>query len=261
MSLPQISPSKLTTYLACPVKYRWSYVDGRARIYRRARPAFSFGTSLHRALESFAKDEGVPTAEAIAAELEQSWISAGYRDADEMQEAFGEGKQILEDFVSAGLLREPGSKTLQLEANLSYDFEKFRLTGRVDRIDELADGTLEIIDYKTSRSSLSPADVEANIALSCYQFLLKQENPDRRVQARLISLTNQATAAWEMPEDTMAQFQEDVRVLGEWILKEDYADLLPKVKAICKSCDFLPLCRKHEEFAWAEPAGIGAGTL
>ena len=45
------------------------------------------------------------------------------------------------------------------------------LTGRVDRIDELADGSLEVIDYKSGAHLPSPAEVADDLAIAIYQLL------------------------------------------------------------------------------------------
>ena len=90
---PTLSPTKISAYLACPVLYRWTYADARGRPYLRAKSYYSFGSTLHRVLEKFhqAPDDGVPTVQQMAAEYEESWIDAGFSNAAEMAEAYGEG--------------------------------------------------------------------------------------------------------------------------------------------------------------------------
>src|SRR5437660_5903394 len=108
MPKPSLSPTKLSTYLACPVKYRWTFVDDRGKLYLRSKSYYSFGTSLHRALERLhgAEDNGVePTAQALAA-FEENWIDAGFSSAEEMAEAYHEGKEILERHVEDYKKRE-----------------------------------------------------------------------------------------------------------------------------------------------------------
>ncbi|MBW7928955.1 MAG: PD-(D/E)XK nuclease family protein [Fimbriimonadaceae bacterium] len=98
---PTLSPSRISTYLACPVKYRWTYVDSRGHWYARAKSYYSFGLTLHRVLEAFhsSGDRGVPTAHEAIAAMEENWMDAGYSSPDEMADAIGEGKQILERYA------------------------------------------------------------------------------------------------------------------------------------------------------------------
>ena len=80
-----ISPTKLRTYYQCPAQYRLEYIDRLGRFYHRARAGFSFGHSLHRALDAFHHAGGAEavTAEALTASLEASWVPGGYADATE----------------------------------------------------------------------------------------------------------------------------------------------------------------------------------
>jgi hypothetical protein len=53
MRKPTFSPTKLTTYLTCRIKYYWAYMTPYGKWMRRSHPAFAFGANLHRALEYF----------------------------------------------------------------------------------------------------------------------------------------------------------------------------------------------------------------
>jgi putative RecB family exonuclease len=247
---PTLSPSKITTYLACPVKYRWTYVDDRGKWYLRSKSYYSFGTTLHRVLQRFhdAGDAGVTTQTEVLAAYEESWIDAGFSSAEEMAEAFGEGKQILTRHVMLQLERTRTAKTLFLERQFRYDMGEFALIGRVDRVDEHEDGRLEIVDYKSGRETVSQEEVSTDIAMNCYQLLLRRQFPDRKVTATILALRSGDTCSASMTDHELEEFERDIRNLGLEILSEDYADLIPVFKPLCMRCDFLPLCRKHPEF-------------
>jgi len=247
---PTLSPSKITTYLACPVKYKWTYVDDRGRWYLRSKSYYSFGTTLHKVLERFhdAGDTGVTTTDEVLAAYEESWIDAGYGSAEEMAEAFGEGRQILERHVSEAITRPPEAKTIYVERQFRHDLGPFALLGRVDRVDEYPDGTLEIVDYKSGRQEVLEDEVRTDIAMSCYQLLLRRKFPDRPVRARIIALRTGSNAAAALSDEELDEFERDIIALGQEILTEDYPELIPVFKPICTHCDFLPLCRKHPDF-------------
>lgn len=247
---PVISPSRLTTFLACPVKYRWTHVDPRGKWYMKARSYYSFGTTLHKALERFhdSSDTGVTTvAEAVAA-VEESWIDSGYGSAEEMAEALGDGKALIERYVEESQAAAPKGNCLFVEKTLSMEFDRFRLVGRLDRVDELADGSLEIVDYKSGFFDFTPEDASSDIALSCYQLLLKQSYPDRRVTATLLSLRSGASASYSLSPVELDVFAGDVEYLGNQILNTEFQDLAPTPKPLCRHCDFLRLCLKHPDF-------------
>ncbi len=248
---PFISPTKLSTYLACPVKYRWTYIDGRGKWYLRAKSYYSFGTTMHRALERFhaSDDTGVDTTDQVLAAYEDNWIDAGFSSAEEMAEAYHEGKEMLERHVQDYKKRETKGRILFVEKQLKLDMDLFDLVGRIDRVDEHEDGTLEIVDYKTGRDTVSEEDVANDIAMSCYQLLMSREFPDRPILATIHALRSGDHATASLSREELEQLDVDVRRLGGEILTQEYYDLTPRPKRLCEGCDFVPLCRQHEEFA------------
>lgn len=247
---PTLSPTKITTYLACPVKYKWTYVDARGRWYLRSKSYYSFGSSLHRALERFhdSGDVGVQTTDEAVAALEESWIEAGYRSADEAAEALGEGREILARYVEEHIKSERPARTLYVERQMRHDLGDFTLIGRLDRLDEYEDGSLEIIDYKSGRSEVDQAEVKDDVAMSCYQLLVRRKFPDQPVRATIVALRSGASASASLSDEEIDQLEQDLRQLGNEILNEDYFEVRPVFKPICPHCDFLPLCRRDPEF-------------
>jgi putative RecB family exonuclease len=247
---PTLSPSKITTYLACPIKYRWTYVDARGAWYVRAKSTYSFGLTLHKVLELFHDSQrtGVETTDQVMAAYEENWVSAGFANAEEMAEVYGEGKTILRRHVEEATHDLVSAKTLFVEMQFRRDLGPFVLVGRPDRIDEHEDGTLEIIDYKTGHEEVTPEDVASSIAMGCYQVLLASAFPDRPLRATILSLRSGKSASYSMSNAEREEFEQDIRFIGSQMLNHDYEYLTPVWKRICQGCDFLRLCRKHEDF-------------
>jgi len=247
---PTLSPSKLTTYLACPVKYKWTYIDDRGKWYLRSKSYYSFGSSLHSVLQRFHDegDTGVVTTEQAVAALEESWIQAGYSSQDEMMQAMSEGKAIVEKYVEAVATLPVTARTLYVEKQLRVDLGPFVLLGRLDRVDQHEDGTIEVVDYKSGRGTVSAEDVANDLAMECYQLLLRFHFPDSNVVASIIALRSGDKATSGFTNEEAEQFKTDLVALGQEILERDYENLGPIGKQLCHFCDFLPLCKKHPEF-------------
>lgn len=250
---PSLSPSKITTYLACPTKYRWTYVDSRGRLYLKSKSYFSFGTSLHKALQRFhdSQDQGVSTIEEAKAALEESWIDAGYANAEEMSEALAEGKEILSSYVEQVLTAPVTAKTLYLEKTFRTTLDGFVLLGRLDRVDEWDDGSLEILDYKTGRSGVTSDEAAQDLALNVYQLLLKKHHPERAVCASIIAVRSGEKGTFSLTDQELSDLESDLNSLGKEILNRDYENLRPKPKSLCPQCDFLALCKRDPDFAEA----------
>ena len=253
---PTLSPTKITTFLACPVRYRWTFVDPRGKFYIRAKSYFSFGTSLHRVLERFhdSGDAGVETVHEAVAALEESWIDSGFSSPEEMAEAYAEGHAIIERHVEEVAQRTVASQTIYVERSMKLEFACFTLVGRLDRVDEHEDGTLEVIDYKSGRTSVTEVEVHMDLAMSIYQLMLARANPGRPVRATILALRTGEQASASMGPDELDSFEQDIRNLGEAILSENYLERIPAFKPLCTKCDFTALCRRHPSFAETEAA-------
>lgn len=235
------------------MKYNFTYLDPRGKWYLKSKHYYSFGTSLHTVLQRFhdASDSGVTTVHEAVAALEESWISAGYDSQEEMMQAMDEGKEIVQNYIEA-IQREPvTSKTIYVEKNLRLDLGEFVLIGRVDRVDEHEDGSLEIIDYKSGRGSVSTEEVATDLAMGVYQVLLRALHPDRKVRATIVAVRTNVRASAELGAGELESFVVDLKSLGGEMLHRDYQGLLPTPKKICHDCDFLPLCRKSPDFELA----------
>lgn len=245
-----MSPSKLSTYLVCPVKYRWTYLDERGKWYLRSKSYFSFGSSLHQVLQRFhdSNDTGVTTTHEAVSALEEDWISAGYASQDEMQQALAEGKDILTGYVERHEARQVSSQTILVERQMRADLGEFVLIGRIDRLDEHEDGSLEIVDYKSGRQVVTEEEIGQDLAMSIYQFLVREKFPGRPVRATIIALRSGSQATAELTDPEIEAFIYDLKDLANEILSKDFENVRPVVKPHCPTCDFLPLCRKDPEF-------------
>jgi RecB family exonuclease len=250
MRRPTLSPSKITTFLACPNKYLWTYVDSRGKWYLRAKSYYSFGSTLHKVLERFhdSGDAGVTTVGDALQAYEESWIDAGYSSQEEMQEAFGEGRDIILATLSDERVAERKAKVLAVEKLLKYNMGDFDLVGRIDRIDEHEDGTLEIIDYKSGRSTVTNSEVETDLAMAIYQLLIARTFPDKPYRATIHALRSNSTGSAALSRQEIDQLEQDILILGNQILSTSIEDVLPKVKPLCTECDFLALCKKNPDY-------------
>ncbi len=243
---PTLSPTKITTYLACPTKYFWTYVDQRGRWYVKSKSYYSFGTTLHAVLQRFhdSKDTGVTTVGEAVSALEESWIDAGYSSQDEMMQAMAEGKAIVESYVERREKEVVTAQTMYVEKLVRRDLGPFALIGRVDRVDEHEDGTLEVIDYKSGRLEVSEEDVKHDLAMNCYQVIMEGLFPDRQIVSSIIALRSGKRATARLTAEESAEFLADITRLGTVILDLDWEGHSPQRKPLCERCDFVPLCKK-----------------
>jgi putative RecB family exonuclease len=259
-----VSPTKLRLFRTCAAKYRWEYIEKLGRFYRKPRAGFSFGASLHNVLEKFHAEGGAEsvTVEALTERLSASWQSQGYQSLDQEAAYKFEAVKILEAYharateVIVATSEETESKpatVLYSEKTLSMPLSpEITLTGRVDRVDEHADGALEIVDYKSGRSSVTTEDVSGALAMRVYQTLLTHLHPDRRVYATIYALRTGASASHEQTTEEREWLTADCLETAEIIKHRDWEAVLPTPIDACEDCDYLPHCtrwwKRHADF-------------
>lgn len=249
-----LSPTRIRIFRECAAQYRLEYVDRLGRLYHRPRAGFSFGSSLHRALETFHASGGASavTAEELGESLERAWVPQGYQSKEQEAQWKEEALRIVDAYHAAAAQRAaapdapPEPVLLYAEKTLRMDIAPgIALSGRVDRVDEHADGSLEIVDYKSGRLEVLPEDVAGSPALGIYQLLLKHLHPDRRVFATLTALRTGASASHEQGDDERAELLAECVEIGETLRDRDWESVTPAPCDHCPHCDFLPYCQRY----------------
>jgi RecB family exonuclease len=245
-----LSPTKITTFLACPVRYWFTFVDFRYKRLLRARREFSFGTSLHNAIKQFhaSSAAGIDAKSSTRATLEENWIVAGYASTEEQSESLAEAQSIFEEYVEMQEAKLPRGEVLHLERRFSHDYGGFKLVGQIDRIDCLEDGTLNIIDFKSQRVETREEDLKADVAMNCYASLVSKKIPGHPILISIYALRTGQLCSVPLKEKEIEQFDEDLRHIAGMIEDTYFQELIPSPKRLCISCEFQPVCRKHQEF-------------
>jgi RecB family exonuclease len=187
--------------------------------------------------------------EEAVSKLEENWITAGYSSPEEAAEALADGRELITQYVEEVVARPPTARTVCVEKQFREDMGSFVLIGRVDRIDEHEDGTLEIIDYKSGRSETTVEALRDDLAMNCYQLLVRSKMKADRVLSTIVALRTNHVLSYEPEREELDQFKTDLLELGIEIINRDFDELRPSAKAICPECDFLQLCLRDEEFS------------
>lgn len=190
--------TQLAAFGKCPLQYKFAHI---LKVPVRGRAPFSFGKTMHNTLEQwvrrvvFAKakvqetllpgfgasdlkqeslhqslQQGTGQAKTGFKEMleiyEKEWRDDWYESEKQKQDYYKLGEKSLKAFYDNFMKLSPKIKIIQnklaLELNFNIKIKEHTLLGKIDRIDELKDGTCEIIDYKTggSKKKLKPEDKE-----------------------------------------------------------------------------------------------------
>ncbi len=274
-----LSYSSYRTYLECPLRWKYLYLDRRPEA---PRGYFTFGRVIHSVLEELLRPivvplprrgdgegqttldawrapEAVPVLprtanrEELLALYDRSWSSEGYGSPEEESRYRALGKDLLVRFHDH-VVREP-PRPVAVEQHLEANWQGIPIHGYLDRIDRTAGGGLEIVDYKTSKE-FAPGEAQGSDQLSLYQVLVEgnyREPVERLTLFHLRSLTPVRT----LPRGQSALEPLHTR-LGEVVdgIREQAFE--PNPGRHCTRCDFRGICPEFRSVDGPEGSRLSA---
>jgi RecB family exonuclease len=202
------TPTRLSTWLDCPRRYRMTYLDRPAPPKGPPWAHNSLGASVHNALAGWWRLPRPERTVAAAGDLlESGWLHDGFADDAQSLEHRRWCRTMVEAYV-AGL--DPAREPAGVERVVATRTDLITVSGRVDRLDDrrLADGQageLVVVDYKTGRHLLTVDDARTSLALALYAMAAERvmRRPCRRVE--LHHLPTGKVLAWEHTPESLAR--------------------------------------------------------
>jgi putative RecB family exonuclease len=272
-SAPALSYSSYRTYLECPLRWKYLYID---RLPETPRGYFTFGRVIHSVLEELlrplvvpsarragesdsqrtlddwqTRSQGVPeapwlTREEMLALYDRSWLGDGYTSPEEEARYRALGRDLLTRYYHRLARERP--QPVSVEEHLEARWDGIPIHGYIDRIDRGPTGGLEIVDYKTSRE-LSAGDAKDSDQLSLYQVLV-ESNYTEPVEGLTLYHLRSLTPHRVPPRDrsSLTTLYDRLGLVSDGIRAEAYE---PTPGRHCTRCDFRSIC---PEFRTVPPA-------
>ncbi len=226
----------------CRLRFRYQYVD---KLRARLRPADTAGSLVHRVLCDFFSK--VPPAErseeTLVGLFEEGWtaLSAGYHRIPGVEVHHEASLHQLANFARHFDL---AARPLMVEPYFQQEVAPgVTLFGRLDRIDEEADGTLHVIDYKggTQPEEIDPQQLRIYALLAGWAL-------DRRVTKASFWYLDDGTD-WSMglgAGDDQATLDSVLTTVREM---ESVTEFPPTIDRHCAGCPYLYACEVRDEIA------------
>jgi RecB family exonuclease len=194
------TPSRLTSWVDCPRRYRLTYLD---RPRPPAGPAWahnSFGAGLHNALAGWWRlPRAQRTVDAAGQLLDAGWSAEGFRDSAQSDAWLARGRAMVRRYVAA---LDPAREPIGVERTIAARTKRLALSGRVDRLDDRS-GELVVVDYKTGRRPLTVDDTRGSMALALYAVAAAATLRRRCVRVELHHLPTGDVHAFEHTDESL----------------------------------------------------------
>lgn len=226
-----LSYSQIETFNTCPLHYKLKY------IYKVPTPTSasqSFGISIHATFNEFYKniiEEAKPTEKLIYEIFERNWVGEGYSGKTHEKKFFEKGKVYLSGYLKDGF--NPKIIPVSLEQPFTIplngkDPRPIKIGGKIDRVDVMPDGTIEIIDYKTGATIPSQKEVDENLQLSFYALAATTiptepfgVKPDK-IKLSLYFLDDQEKITTTRTAEQLEKAKEEIFKVRDEIEKSDF---------------------------------------
>lgn len=241
--LTYISYSQIQTFQTCPLHYKLRYI---LNVPTPLSPALSYGISVHNSLRDFflmRRTDPRIKAESIRDILKKSWVKGGYTSKTHADQAYSQADNMLFEFAKMTLEENPS--TLAVELPFQFWIEKLKVGGRIDRIDKLSDGRIEVIDYKTGANIPDEKKIKSDLQLTFYALAateVKDEILHRVPEEIALTLyyieSNKKVTTTRSKEDLLTAKDEILKIVSD-IEKSDF---LCTRGMLCKSCEYSMIC-------------------
>jgi len=248
-----LSASAIDTYRNCPLRYLFGSVWG---ISGKAAPAMVFGSVMHAAVREMMQAwhrRDALSRDDVELILARKWRSEGYEDAYQEEEYRRAGLAQLLEFR---LMHNRAARPIILHTEWKFELpmaDGVVVTGRVDQINHLPDGTVEVVDYKTG-SPKQLKDAEDSVQLSLYALAVREIlelEPSRLV---FYNLTSNNAVVTTSDDKSLARARREVSEVAA-ALRAAVFPATPNFR--CPSCDYHLLCPAQEDLLTIRPAQAG----
>ena len=180
-----ISFSQVNTYLICPLRYRFQYIDREEWQFKPA--ALTLGSAIHAAIEKYYTNH-LESKRTSLTDLQDIFDTRLYQDCAEVEMKFKTGKDpveiqqqghamldcFLENVTPGDVLGVEEKFTLNVVDGETGETLDVPLVGRVDLIERTEDGNIVFVDYKTASTRYSEDSVQRNLQLTAYSLWARE---------------------------------------------------------------------------------------
>lgn len=251
----KLSATRMSSFFRCRKKYWFSYVE---RMPKLSNPAFKLGIACHESLEFAGKilleENKMEFSEKDKKAILDMYNKISVKEGIEEMAAHVEGRRLVEASINNFTT---GRKIVGLETPFGFPnsphsdlttSQGVPLIGAIDKIVELDDETLLIIDYKTSKTAPTADQLKEDIQLSLYDLVAGILWPQyKRIVLCLDMLKSDPVYTYRTPqqrEDFNDYLTEVHKQMSEL---KDEKDAKASLNVFCPWCDFKDYCDAYQK--------------
>jgi len=252
MKTIKLSATRISTFLRCKRKYWFQYAEHLPKL---SNPSFKLGLACHESLELAGKiwiEKGKFT-KADRKKIFDYYDKISVQEGIEEMAIHAEGKRLVKNRIDNFSL---GTKIISLEEKFGFPKGNFPnlktdlgipLIGAMDKVIELDEDSLLVVDYKTSKTAPTPDQLKEDLQLSLYDLVANIIWPQyKRVVLCLDMLRSEPVYTYRTPEQR-EDFNKYLAVVHKEMSSLTEKGAHSSLNTFCPWCDFKDYCKTYEE--------------
>ena len=238
----RLSASAVQTYETCPLQFK---LEREWRIPDEVPAAMQYGAVMHRVLRAYydsVRMERPMTEDELIQFFRDDLAQSGMQDRYQHDLYHAQGVQQLKDFLAA-FRRAPAPQVIHTEEFFDVKVNDVTVVGRIDRIDQLADGGVVITDYKTGKAQ-SQEDADQSLQLSIYALAAREKWGYRADRLVLYNLEGNSPVVTRRSDLELEAARSRVIEVSASVAAGNFT---PKPSFNCRFCAYRSLCPATEK--------------
>jgi len=238
----RLSASAVERYETCPLQFKF---EREWKLAREVQAAMQYGATIHRVLRTYYDSVRLgraKTNDEVLQLFRDDLATTGIQDDYQRDLYLKKGLQQLQDFL-AGTHSTPPPDVLHTEEWFDVEIAGTKVIGRIDRMDHAADGTVNIVDYKTGKAR-SQEDADESLQLSIYAMAAHQKWGYRVGELVFHNLEGNVPVFSKRAEFQLEEARDRVTAVARGIAEGNFE---PKLDYHCNFCAFRGLCPAREK--------------
>ena len=242
-----VSPSRLSLYLSCRLKFFFRYV---AKIQKPKTPALHVGSAVHAVLKAWNKARWrsqVLTLKELHDEFTKAWADTEepVQWEDDEAEQKSTGWRLIETYLRECKI-PAATKPDAVEVPVEADLREHGLPTLIGVLDLVQ--SAKIIDYKTSGQTPNAERVAhiSEVQTSSYAMLYRHNTGRKEAGIELhhlVKLKTPKVVITELPPMSEPQQSRLFHLIGAYTEGLGHRDFIPSPGLQCAACEFFNECR------------------
>lgn len=157
---------------------------------------------------------------------------------------YKEGRQMVVAFVDKF---DPQEKVIEAEYRFKLETpDGVPIVGAIDKVVEIDQDTMAIIDYKTARNAMTPYELESDIQLSMYDLAASMIWPQYKNRVLCLSYVriDKSVSTYRTEEDRQ-EFREFLKSIWLNINSLSADEIKGRINKLCGWCDYSSYCTDY----------------